>query len=89
MTTREEISSAVERVVSLGGEYRQICEESAAANQQRWEALREAHGDRRAEGVLATDSRVADTSAASVEALTALGQALVEVHSLRQRSDRE
>ncbi len=89
MATRAEVSSAVERVVSLGEQYRQICEESVAANQQRWEALREAHGNPRAEAVLATDSRVADTSAASVEALGGLGQALVEVYTLRQRSDRE
>ena len=67
---------------SCDGSTPKIGEESATANEERWEALREAGGDRRAAGVVAVDSKITALRETSVEAFVAVGRALVEVHSL-------
>ncbi len=82
MTTRAEVMRAVEQVKSRRGEYRDAAHESAASDQSRWDAIREPGGERRGESVLAADSRVAESNAATDAAFTALGRALVEMHAL-------
>ena len=73
MATREEVMGVVDRVASLRERYEEIGEESAAVNREHWKALDEAHWDRRADAVRASDSEVADINAASAEAFGELG----------------
>ncbi len=82
MPTREEVMRAVARVRSLRAKYAESGEQSVAADEQRWAALREAQWDERTAGVVAADTQVADKNAASNEAFAELGRALVEMHTL-------
>jgi hypothetical protein len=56
--------------------------QSAVTGQRRWDALREARGDRNAAAVVAADAGQRDANAASTEAFEDLGIALVEMHAL-------
>lgn len=60
MITREEAVNAVELMVLLRGRHEQAFDERAAVDLERWEALRESHGDRRAAGIIAISPRVAE-----------------------------
>lgn len=89
MTTRKQVMGAVDRVSSLRGEYVEADKQSAEADLQHWEALREPEQDQRTAAVDSADLNVADKSAASTEAFEALGKALVDMHALAQEARRD
>lgn len=82
MATWEDISAAVERVKAVRRQYDERGAQSAVTGQRRWDALREARGDRNAAAVLAADAGQRDAHAASVHAFGTLGATLADMYAL-------
>lgn len=82
MTTRAEVIVSLENVKVLHQRYEQSCDQGARAGDRRWEALREAQGNRKATEVMAAQTMVADADAASARAFEEFARALVEMRAL-------
>ena len=82
MVTREEVTGAIGRFRSTREAYEGTSRDLAEARGRRWDASREAPGDRRTHAIAAADAVIADAGAVSNRAFEAMGRALVEMYSL-------
>ena len=82
MVTREEVTGAIGRFRSTRDAYEGSSNDLAEARRRRWDASREAPGDRRTDALAAANAVIADAGAVSNRAFEAMGRALVEMYSL-------
>ncbi len=89
MVTREEVTGAIGRFRSTREAYEGTSRDCAEARRRRWDASREAPGDRRTDALAAANAVIADAGAVSDRAFEAMGRALVEMYSLARDARRD